>query len=741
MKSQAIDTAAANQRYCDQIYYSMTISYNIIRMERFHRDRREQAINSYKQDCEDALRGLLKGMKPWDITAILKAIRLKSKGKKKRRKNKKIVIIPKKEEGGYPQGNEETKEELEEGKDLEDGDSDDSDDDNDDDDDEGNDEQAIEQPEEIDISYLLGGLDTEPMQVAHTISKKPKAPKPKLVFSARRSSLLDNTLSWGNKIKSRVERMTKAMKKMLAKAIFNLKISTIDGDLVEEEARATQKAQEEADRLRKLNAYRLHLLPKSSSSQGTAQVEPVGGKLWGDDLTEQLLARRSINISDDNDSAFHSASTTLVPGAQLFEHSESIFTDSVNDNSEENPFMSNSQLSLIGEIINEPKIVITRTNDPLRIRISAIHNIVDGWIEIARKNVALICKDYLIESGVIKPLSLDTDSYEDDSSSKSCPGISSIVINSSTVSKLTSASFPSASISDIDENTMNGSFWKSYDELKNKKSNRPPIEMRLQIEMPHSVDRKHSRKDKKSNVLVPVHNPDVSNLILIAKSVSNNSNENSVDNYNVIPPFTPVETAVNDKVLFPRTIIELISDDKNDDPNANISNTIKKNNVIGDINSDWIPSQSVCLTESIQEDSLQNNSIFDIPKHILIEGIEPRDNNLPKLPRTVEELLTRPTISNDGSKSKVIDKVTVTSSKKKSTIFSSIHSLAKSTTTNRNVANTSDLDCGVMGLSIPVPHDKNNYSAYYDANEYYDDDEYKQYLEEEDSFSGTHSFL
>ena len=44
-------------------------------MERFHRDRREKAIDSYKQDCEDALRGLLKGMKPYDITAILKAIR------------------------------------------------------------------------------------------------------------------------------------------------------------------------------------------------------------------------------------------------------------------------------------------------------------------------------------------------------------------------------------------------------------------------------------------------------------------------------------------------------------------------------------------------------------------------------------------------------------------------------------------------------------------------------------------
>ena len=74
-------------------------------------------------------------------------------------------------------------------------------------------------------------------------------------------------------------------------------------------------------------------------------------------------------------------------------------------------------------------------------------------------------------------------------------------------------------------------------------------------------------------------------------------------------------------------------------------------------------------------------------------------------------------------------------SKKKSTIFSGIHSLAKNSQANIDNNDLAELNNGVMGLSIPIPYER-NISQYYSLDTY--DDEYKQYLEEEDKFTGNH---
>jgi len=723
-------------------------------MERFHRERKERAISIYKQDCEDALRGLLKGMKPHDITAVLKAIRERGKRRKRGKKKRKlkVVIIPKKEEGGYSQNQDDEKETVEDVEDVEGTDDSDEEDDVSDDDNNvdvivDNNNEIQDKPQEVDLSYLLGTFESEPVQVKEPALKKPALKRKAVSTTARRSSLFDNTSSFGHKIKSRVERMTKAMKKMLAKIVFNINVSNIDGDLVEEEARSLKKAQEEADRVRKLHAYRLHLLPKSSPATSIDQAETIGGKLWGDDLTEQLLAKRFANDDDGDNSAFISTEPTLVLGAQLLEQSVSAFSSSFNDDldDDDGQFMSSSQMSIIGEIINEPKVVITRTYDPMRIRLSTIQNIVNKWIQYSRDKVASMIPPKELEdssselSGKSTELSNKIDILSERSCDGSFLGISSVVVsnanskfNGSTVSKLTSESFESESISD-EKTAMGSTFWKSYEEFNKKKFIRP-VESRTQSA--HSSDgRKYVRKE---NVLFSAHNPDISNLIVLATSGLTNKNDGVAINSTIdIPPFTPVVVAQTDKVLFPRTVKSIIDDsDGKEEGKATENNTVKKNSIIITDSTEWLPLESVCLTDKFEDNSLHNNSIFDIPKYIDMEGLAPPNTHPSEIPQTIEDLMKRPVAVTNNSinkKPKAAEKVT-SGTKKKSTIFSGIHSLARNSYSISTSTDVSGLDHGVMGLSIPLPYDKNHYS-YYDSHDTYDD-EYKQYLEEEDKLSG-----
>lgn len=728
-------------------------------MERFHRERKERAISIYKQDCEDALRGLLKGMKPHDITAILKAIRERGKRRKWGKKKRKLkVIIPKKEEGGYSQNEDDEKEPVEEVEEVEEG-TDDSDDEDDVSDDDNNADVNVDvntdnnneiqdKPQEVDLSYLLGTFESEPYaQVKEPPLKKPATLKRKVVSTARRSSLFDNTSSFGNKIKSRVERMTKAMKKMLAKIVFNINVSNIDGDLVEEDARLLKKAQEEADRVRKLHAYRLHLIPKSSPATSIDQAQPtIGGKLWGDDLTEQLLAKRFVNDDDGDNSAFISTEPTLVLGAQLLEQSVSAFSSSLNDDldDDDGQFMSSSQMSIIGEIINEPKVVITRTYDPMRIRLSTIQNIVNKWIQYSRDKVAsmIVPKDNSSElSSKSKELSNNNEKLSGRSCDESFLGISSVVVsnanskfNGSTISKLTSESFASESIGD-DNTAMGSTFWTSYEEFNKKKLIRTPVESRSQSA--YSNDGK--KNIRKENNLVTGHNPDISNLIVLATSTVTNKNDGVAIKASIdIPPFTPVVIAQTDKVLFPRTVKSIIDDSNGKKEGIAIeNNTIKKSSIISTNSTEWLPLESVCVTGKIDDISLDNNSIFDIPKYIDKEGLVPPDTHPFEIPQTIDDLMKRPveiTNSSINKKAKTAAEKATSGTKKKSIIFSGIHSLARNSYSTSNSTGVSGLDYGVMGLSIPLPYDKNHYS-YYDSHDTYDD-EYKQYLEEEDKLSG-----
>ena len=284
---------------------------------------------------------------------------------------------------------------------------------------------------------------------------------------------------------------------------------------------------------------------------------------------------------------------------------------------------------------------------------------------------------------------------------------------------------------------MGSTFWTSYEEFNKKKLIRTPVESRSQSA--YSNDgRKNIRKE---NNLVTGHNPDISNLIVLPTStvVTSKKSDGVVIKTSIdIPPFTPVAIAQTDKVLFPRTVKSIIDDSNGKEEGKAIeNNTIKKSSIISTDSTDWLPLESVCVTDKIDDNSLDNNSIFDIPKYIDKEGLVPPDTHPSEIPQTIEDLMKRPveiTNSTINKKPKAAAEKATSGIKKKSTIFSGIHSLARNSYSTSNSTDVSGLDYGVMGLSIPLPYDKNHYS-YYDSHDTYDD-EYKQYLEEEDKLSG-----